>query len=75
MIIGGAITTFTHGYSWIVWRHQNKHLGLTPANGISPIFSNITYSLADRNNRQYIFYSSIYKWCNTFKASHHLYIS
>ena len=32
------ICTFTHGYSWIVWRHQNNHLELTPANGISPIF-------------------------------------
>ena len=32
------ICTFTHGYSWIVWRHQNNHLGLNPANGISPNF-------------------------------------
>ena len=33
------ITTFTHGYSWIVWRHQNNHLGLTPAIGVSPNFN------------------------------------
>ena len=32
------ITTFAHGYSWFVWRQQNNHLGLTPANGISPNF-------------------------------------
>ena len=29
----------SRGYSWIVWRHQNNHLELTPAIGVSPNFS------------------------------------
>ena len=31
--LSDEMTTFAHGYSWFVWRHQNNHKGLTPANG------------------------------------------
>lgn len=55
------ICTFTHGYSWIVWRHPNNHIGLTPANGISPNFFIAQKCLADSNNT---FPSTTFKYTN-----------
>ena len=33
------ITIFAHSFSFMFWRTQTKLIGLTPANGISPYFS------------------------------------
>ena len=39
------ICTFTHGYSWIVWRHQNNHLGLNPAMNCTPKVRHKTFGV------------------------------